>query len=163
MIDANRKLFPWKCVQGSKVPKKWLSLCGQLILTIDNHIKRNMWSLVNWCCMCKDDVEFVDLLPNCLWFLVNFLAFGVHWVLSYKAIDVLFCWKGLCMGGIVIVMFAVWLLIVLCEYFGGNEIAELRASFLCFLLECPQYIFWGKWMVSYNSLVDFMDHLSLWF
>lgn len=105
MIDANRKLFPWKCVQGSKVPKKWLSLCGQLILTIDNHIKRNMWSLVNWCCMCKHDVEFVDHLPlsvsNCLWFLVIFyfyfsfgLGLGVHWVLLYKVIDVLSCWKG---------------------------------------------------------------------
>ena len=92
--------FPWKSIWGVKAPWRvaffvWFAVWGQ-ILTCDNLMKRG-YVIANWCCMCKNAAETVDLLfLHCgvageIWSFV-FRSFGIDWVLSNRVIELLFGW-----------------------------------------------------------------------
>ena len=72
----------------------WTTAHGQ-ILTLDNLMLRGR-PLVNHCCLCCNNVEFVDhLLLFCsiahfLWMYMIRL-FGVEWVMPGSVVDLLFC------------------------------------------------------------------------
>ena len=74
----------------------WIALLGK-ILTIDN-LRRRRIPIDDWCCMCKQDGEFVDhLLWHCLvarklWLFVLYL-FGVQWVMPIRVVGLLVSWK----------------------------------------------------------------------
>ena len=75
----------------------WTATRGQ-ILTLDNSHKCQI-CIVEWCCMCNMNGESMDhLLLHCAyvhnpWSLV-FCMFGVQWVMPWKVVDLLACWKG---------------------------------------------------------------------
>ena len=82
-------VFPWKAILGVKAPRRvsffvWTTALGK-ILTADN-LRKSSYFIVDWCCMCRCDGEFVNhLLIHCgvalqLWSFV-FRSFGVAWVL----------------------------------------------------------------------------------
>ncbi len=93
--------FPWKCIWQPQVPPRvtffiWTVALGK-ILTADNLRRQNI-ILVNWCCMCKLDVESIDhLFLHCtvareMWDTVLTL-FGMHWVMPKRVVDLLDCWQ----------------------------------------------------------------------
>jgi len=96
VVDFPRKSI-WKVKGHLKVAFFWSAALGK-ILTIKN-LRRQGLILVNWCCMCKQDREYVDhLLLYCsmvreLWALALSL-FGVHWAMPKRVTDLLACWKG---------------------------------------------------------------------
>jgi hypothetical protein len=73
----------------------WSAALGK-ILTVDNLRKRHI-IIVNRCCLCKRDEEFVDhLLLHCdvayaLWTNI-FNCFGMSWVMPIRVIDLFTCW-----------------------------------------------------------------------
>ena len=66
------------------------------ILTLDNLMLRGR-ILVNCCCLCCSNMEFVDhllllcLIAHSLWMYVLRL-FGIEWVMPGSVVDLLFCW-----------------------------------------------------------------------
>ena len=75
----------------------WTVALGKF-LTIDN-LRRRKVVIVDWCCMCKRNVETIDhLLLHCpvaqeLWNMVCSL-FGVYWVMPCGFVDLLASWLG---------------------------------------------------------------------
>ena len=62
-------VFPWKAILGVKAPRRvsffvWTTALGK-ILTADN-LRKSSYSIVDWCCMCWCNGEFVNhLLIHC--------------------------------------------------------------------------------------------------
>ena len=92
--------FPWKGIWKVKVPKRvaffmWTAVHGQII-TLDNLMLRGR-PLVNCCCLCCCNAEFVDhlllfcLIAHSLWMYMLWL-FGIDWVMPGSVVDLLFCW-----------------------------------------------------------------------
>ena len=93
--------FPWKGIWKVKVPKMvaffmWTAAHGR-ILTLDNLMLQGL-PLVNRCCMCCCNEEFVDHLLHCpvahsLW--VQMLqVFKTQWVMPGSAESLVFCWSN---------------------------------------------------------------------
>ena len=73
----------------------WTAVRGG-ILTIDNLVKRNL-PLVNWCRLCRCDVEIVDHLLLHYKFVHTlcsevFYLFGVQWVMPKTVVSLLSTW-----------------------------------------------------------------------
>jgi hypothetical protein len=72
----------------------WSTTLGK-ILTLDNLRK---WPIIvmDKCCMCKRDVEFVDHLLHCdvasAFWSALFSRFGMSWVMPRRVIDLFVCW-----------------------------------------------------------------------
>ena len=94
--------FPWECIWCAKVPNQvsiflWTTT-RDVILIIDNLVKKGQ-SLVNRCCLCCCDGEFVDhLLLHCKFShaVLNevFEVFGIRWVMPKIVSSLLFAWRN---------------------------------------------------------------------
>ena len=98
--NAAPSTFPRNGIWKVKVPKRvafflWTTAHGQ-ILTLNNLMLRGR-PLVNRCCMCCCNAEFVDhlllfcLITHSLWTYVLRLV-GIDWVMPGSVVDLLFCW-----------------------------------------------------------------------
>lgn len=94
--------FPWKNIRKVKAPPRiafsiWTTTLGR-ILTIDN-LRRDGFTLVNSCCLCKQNEETVNRLlihfeyTNDLWYMVLYL-FGVSWTMLRNILELLHFWKN---------------------------------------------------------------------
>jgi hypothetical protein len=95
--------FPWKGIWRVKAPKRvaffvWIAALGK-ILTHDKLHRRHI-VVVEWCCMCKKNGEFIDhLLLHCdmarvVW-RYFYSLFGVEWVMPRSMLDLLSGWGTL--------------------------------------------------------------------
>jgi hypothetical protein len=94
--------FPWKSIWRVKFPSRvvffgWMAALGK-ILILDNLSKRNP-IVVEWCCMCKRNLESIDhLLLHCELareiMSIDFPFFGVEWVMLGKVIELMASWRG---------------------------------------------------------------------
>ena len=102
--DAPISIFLWKGIWKVKVPKMvaffiimWTAALRQ-ILTLDNLMIRCL-PLVNWCCMCRCNGEYMDylllhcVLAHALW-VYMFQIFGIQWVMPGSVASLLFCWRN---------------------------------------------------------------------
>jgi hypothetical protein len=99
LSNPANEMFPWKSIWRTKVPSRvaffgW-NAALEKILTHDNLRKRSI-VVVEWCCNCKKNGEFVDhLLIHCematrLWHYI-FTLFGIEWVMLQKVLDLFAC------------------------------------------------------------------------
>ena len=85
------------CVIDMRVRFLVWSAAWNKILTCDNLIKRGIYTMTSWCCMCKCNGETADLLlihchvASFLWCWI-LSAFGISWVFSGSVADLLFSW-----------------------------------------------------------------------
>ena len=162
--------FPWKSIWKVKAPTKvasffWTAALGK-ILTIDN-LRRWRILIVDCCCMCKQDEEYVDhLLLHCCMAreLCSFIfcLFGVQRVMPKRVVELLASWKGQyarhCM------IFGMPSLFVPCGLFARSGTTGhskvLEQSILGMKLSFSQTLY--AWMAtlsghSFSHLLDFLD------
>jgi hypothetical protein len=93
--------FPRKSIWSVNAPSRvvffvWMTILEK-ILTLDNLRKRNV-IVVDWCCMCKNSEESIDLLllhsevERDFWSSL-FNLFGV-WVMPRRVRELLVSWRG---------------------------------------------------------------------
>jgi len=131
LVGNNVSFFPWKSIWKTKVLLMvaffaWSMVLGK-ILSMDNIRNRHV-IVIDRCCICKRNVEFVDnLLLHCevsctLWNAI-FSRFGLFWV----CLAVLS--PCLLVGGLVeklrVPLFGRWYLPVPCGVFGGKEMTKV--------------------------------------
>jgi hypothetical protein len=138
------KMFPWKSIWQTKVPSRVAffgrnAALGKIL--IHNNLQKRSIVVVEWCCMCKKNGEFVDhLLIHCevatrLWHYM-FTVFGMEWVMQQKVLDLFACWNHV--GGRDLAK-AIWRISMLHMWAMAHyqeEILTLEA----FLNMCPLYI-----------------------
>ena len=173
-LDVRSELsFPWKAIWKVKAPRRvsfflWSAAWGR-ILTCDNLMRRG-YTLVGWCCMCRNDGETGShLLIHCpiaaaLWQLI-LRSFGVLWVFPNNIVNLLYGWfncfgKHNCLVWNLVphcIMWTVW-----CERNSrifedeGHSLDKLEELFFGRLFDWARI--WG--FTSEMSLAEFVVSLS---
>jgi hypothetical protein len=75
----------------------WSAALGKILIL--NNLRKQHVFVVDWYCMCKRSVEFVDQLlhfevASALWG-VNFSRIGTSWVMVRRVVDLFTCWRWL--------------------------------------------------------------------